>query len=281
MNAGPKPLIRPFTFDQSFDDEDDLMPAAARHGRKASVADSPPAPPAPPVFTQADLQAAHEEGYREGQAAARIEAAESTERATAATLERLALALESLDRERAEANDSTARMAAEVAVGIARKLFPHLAEIHGLDEIEAMIRQSLASLLTAVKITIRVAPDAVAPIQERLESVVAQAGFEGQAMVIGDPAVGLGDSAIDWGDGGATHDSVRIWREIDAAVHAMTSRQHDEMPAAKPAAAAAPAGSESKPASEPAGTGTTPVRPGPQPKVRPVGPPRQATEPAT
>ncbi|MGE4219107.1 MAG: FliH/SctL family protein [Alphaproteobacteria bacterium] len=266
-------MIRPFTFDLSFD-EDDLPTPARAPGRKgSSVPDAPPAPPAPPVFTQEDLKAAHDQGYQDGRAAAQIEAAESTERTSAMAVERIAEALGNLDRERAEDSDATARLAGTIATGIARKLFPHYAETQGLDEIEALVHQSLASLLTPARITIRVAPDAVASLQDRMADAVAQAAFEGQATVVADPAIGPGDAAVDWGDGGATRDSARIWREIDAAVDAMTSRVHPEplrtTPVAAPSEQPTPTLDE---------TAAAPARRGPQPKVRQVAPP-QGREP--
>lgn len=269
MNTGPKPLVRRFTFDQSFDEEPFPVKARGTGRRGASVPDAPPAPPAPPVFTREDLQASHEQGYQEGHAAARQEAAESAERATATALERIAAALQGLDRERSEANERTGRLAGEIAVGIARKLLPHLAERHGIDEVEALVRQSLASLLTPVKITIRVATDAVPPMRERLDLIAAQTGFAGQALVIADPDLGPGDAAVEWGDGGATHDSARIWREIDAAVAAAASRPQPMEPTVPTTKSAAIAAATPEPA-EPA---RAPIRQGPQPKVRPVAPP--------
>src|SRR3546814_15298785 len=66
--------------------------------------------------------------------------------------------------------------------------------------------------------TVRVAPNLVPEVEQRLEAAVASAGFEGRLVVAADAALGPADCGIDWGDGGAERDMDGLWREIDAAV---------------------------------------------------------------
>src|SRR3546814_2280324 len=66
--------------------------------------------------------------------------------------------------------------------------------------------------------TVRVAPNLVPEIEQRLKAAVASAGFEGRLVVAADAALGPADCGIDWGDGGAERDMDGLWREIDAAI---------------------------------------------------------------
>src|SRR3546814_3737234 len=72
--------------------------------------------------------------------------------------------------------------------------------------------------------TVRVAPNLVPEVEQRLEAAVASAGFEGRLVVAADAALGPADCGIDWGDGGAERDMDGLWREIDAAVADLLAR---------------------------------------------------------
>src|SRR3546814_1221045 len=72
--------------------------------------------------------------------------------------------------------------------------------------------------------TVRVAPNLVPEIEQRLKAAVASAGFEGRLVVAADAALGPADCGIDWGDGGAERDMDGLWREIDAAIAELPAR---------------------------------------------------------
>src|SRR3546814_17838453 len=72
--------------------------------------------------------------------------------------------------------------------------------------------------------TVRVAPNLVPEIEQRLEAAVASAGFEGRLVVAADAALGPADCGLDWGDGGAESDMDGLLREIVAAVADILAR---------------------------------------------------------
>src|SRR3546814_9350047 len=74
--------------------------------------------------------------------------------------------------------------------------------------------------------TVRVAPNLVPEIEQRLKAAVASAGFEGRLVVAADAALGPADCGIDWGDGSAERDMDGLWREIDATIAELLPR-HD------------------------------------------------------
>lgn len=206
----PSPI--PFLFERDF------------NGGKKVV--SPEEEAVPAERHRAELAEAEERGLARGRAEGRREALDSEARRLAETMERLCVALAgelARTEERALANEAAA---IELALVLARKVagkaleeFPHAA-------IEAAAHQCFREARTAPHVVVRVNEALVEVVRERLKPLVAEHGFAGKLVVMGEPDIALPDSRFEWADGGIVRDSALIEQAISDAVriHILTSR---------------------------------------------------------
>jgi len=201
MNAPQK-----FLFERSFESAD--PPGAPRKAVKEPVK----------TFSEAELSRAREDGYTAGKQAAEQAAAQAVERHVAQVLATLAQKFAELGKAQAEAVERRSREAVHAALSVIRKLFPKLAQTHGLAEIEAVVAECLGQLREEPRVVIRVADPLLDAVQERVTAMAAQVGFEGKIVLLAQSDLQAGDVRVEWADGGAERDSTLLWREIDAIV---------------------------------------------------------------
>jgi flagellar assembly protein FliH len=174
--------------------------------------------PPPPSFTEEDLQVVREAAYEEGHRAGLTEGVESTEHLMAEAMTRLAEALTSLHEAQEEAADANQRVAARVAMAVLKKVLPATCEQNAFEEVIRTVQDCFANVLDEPRIIVRVEQDLVDPVRDRLEAVAGMHGFEGRVVVQPDPRVMRGDCRVEWTDGGAERDQVRLIADIEAAV---------------------------------------------------------------
>lgn len=177
--------------------------------------------------------AAYERGLAAGRETAEAQAADRTAReATRLSDEaqRLASAAQSilavLDTERARIEADAMRLAEIVAVKIAGSLV----ERQPRERILAMMEDCFAPLRAAPHLVVRLSDADAEPIQAELRRLVAERGFEGRLVVLGEPGMPRGDCRIEWADGGIVLDHATIVAGIEAAI-----ARH--LPAAEPTTA--------------------------------------------
>jgi len=218
MNAPQK-----FLFERSFETVD--PPGAPRKAVKEPVK----------TYSEAELSRAHDDGYAAGKQAAEHAAAQAIERHVAQALTTLNRQLAELGKAQAEAVERRSREAVQAALAVIRKLFPKLAQTHGLTEIEAVVAECLGQLHEEPRIVIRVADPLLDAVKERVMAMAAQVGFDGKIVLLAQDDLQAGDVRVEWADGGAERDSNLLWREIDAVVE----RTIGAAPAARQVAASA------------------------------------------
>ena len=224
---------RKFLFDTSFDPEDlrrDQLQAEAAAERERAAAEAlalaeaapPPEEPAPeppaPTFSLEELQAASAQSYADGEQAGLAAARAAVEQQLAAALAHLPEQIATLLAAQRRSDDALAEQTVRVALTLARKLLPELARRHGLSEIEALIRRSLADMLEEPRIVVRVSDGLIEPIRDRLQPIADELGYPGALVLLVDPALGPADCRVEWADGGAERIADRLWQQIDAAV---------------------------------------------------------------
>jgi flagellar assembly protein FliH len=165
-------------------------------------------------------QQARAKGYAEG-----LAAGEAT--ATAAATQALARAAEHLVQQATAvlagldaARRATEREAIVLAAAVGRKLAANLVAAQPTAELEALLAECLASLSGAPHLVIRCHPDLADRMRERAAPLIAQSGFAGRLVVIGEPEIGPADGRIEWADGGLVRDQNTILAEIDKAIAA-------------------------------------------------------------
>jgi flagellar assembly protein FliH len=160
------------------------------------------------------LAEAEATGVRKGHAAAKTEA----EQRTAVALERIAAALDQLNRGLSAVEARLETEAVEVALAVARKLAPELVAREPFAEISALATDCFRHLVAAPHVVVRVNDELHASAREKLEQTTRAGGFEGRLVVLAEPDIALGDCRIEWADGGLKRDSAAIQAAIDEAV---------------------------------------------------------------
>lgn len=172
-------------------------------------------PPPPPTFSEAELEAARQQGYDQGKRDGLAEAQASREKFVSGVLDTISRNFATLfeaEHERAHRHESEA---VHLARAIFRKLFPRLNDRHGLDEVNGVIARVLESHREQPGIIVEVHPDVVADVEIHLRAAVAGLHGAGGCTVTGNPALGPGDARLQWESGGASRSAGRLAAEIE------------------------------------------------------------------
>lgn len=165
--------------------------------------------------------AAFERGLAAGRDSAEAQAADRTAREAmrlSDEAQRLASAAQSilavLDTERARIEADAMRLAEIVAIKIAGTLI----ERQPRERILGLLEDCFAPLRAAPHLVIRLSDADAEPIQTELKRLVAERGFEGRLVVLGEPGMARGDCRIEWADGGIVLDHAALIAGIEAAI---------------------------------------------------------------
>jgi flagellar assembly protein FliH len=200
MNNGTK-----YLFETSFD------PA------KAEI-DAPP----PPTFSEQELAAARDEGFREGHAEGHAEMSRAIEQAAADALAAISAQLVAMNGRFAEIRDAAIASGVDVVAATVRKMVPALAKRNGLAEIEHLVRDSLHELYDEPRVVIRAHDSVIEALHDRIDGMAAASGFMGKVVLFGDEQLTETDCRVEWADGGAERNLGELWRRIDAAIERVT-----------------------------------------------------------
>ncbi len=229
MEAGSRMIMSDkFLFDTSFEPED--MGASVMPGQK----------PAKPKFGEEDLEKARAEGFAAGMESGRQEAMQSTEQQISQALSAITGQLTGLSQAQVQASERQTRGAVEAALTVLRKMFPRLADRHGLAEIESVVCDCLERLRTEPRIVIRIADSLLDQVEQRVSQLAVRAGFDGKIIFLSQEGLHPGDIRVEWADGGAERDSDRLWHEIDQIITRTIGPMQPVADAAEPAPVPAP-----------------------------------------
>lgn len=178
-----------FTFDTQF------------RRRKTDRADGPQ----PPEYTAQELEAAKLEGFEAGKAAATVE-----------TEMRIAEGIEALLEARDDLENHTRREAILLAHTLASKLAPELIARFPMAEIESVVAQIFDERSSEPRLVVRVADQNLDAIQDRIDRLAVQNGFEGDIILLGDAKLGVSDCRVEWADGGIERSLAHNTATIDA-----------------------------------------------------------------
>ncbi|MTJ81981.1 MAG: flagellar assembly protein FliH [Telmatospirillum sp.] len=239
--------LQKFLFDLDFDAPPPEVMPEDEDGIEEFPEEEVEEPPPPPMFSEEELALTRDQAFAAGHQAG-VEAAEAaTERLLAETMMRISAQLDDIAAVQADANESRLRESVAVAVAVIRKLQPEMGREHALDEIAGVVRECLAHIEKDVRVTIRVNPAHMDSIRHYASQAAETTGFEGRLIYSADARLVPGDCRIEWGDGGAERDVVRLWAEIDATIARALGRE--AMEAVEPPPAGEPP-QEDSPAEE-------------------------------
>lgn len=226
---------KPFLFERSFDDPSkvylpgekfgpqvkvDLPKPKSKSGEKASgnETEEPAAPPPPPpkTFTEAELEAAREEGYVEGHTSALEEAETAREHYVADALNVISQSLDGLEEQQSEANREIGETALRLVYAVIEKVVPAHAQAHATESVEALVRDVLPLVYDEPSLMVSTHNMITEAVQSRLDEVVGRSNFRGSVTVTPDYELQPGDCRVDWQGGGADRSEGRLWNDIRA-----------------------------------------------------------------
>jgi flagellar assembly protein FliH len=175
-------------------------------------------PAIPLALHEANLVDADAAGYRRGYAAAKAEILAEAEQRTAAALERITAALESLMRGLSGVEAMLETEAVDVAVAVGKKLAAALIGREPLAEISALAMDCFRHLVTAPHVVVRVNDAQHASVGKPIEEMVRARGLASHLVVLAEPDIHTGDCRIEWADGGVNRDRSATEAVIDEAV---------------------------------------------------------------
>ena len=190
------------------------------------------------TFSNHDLEAAREEGWRAGVQEGAAREQETIEHQKAAALDTIGEHLSGIAQSQAAVLEHTIKHATELALAIARKIAPEAIRRQPTGEIEAMIREFLPELAAEPRVVIRVADAVLDEITDRIDGLAKGCGFDGNVVLLAEPSLGAGDCRIEWADGGAERDLGAVWHEIETGLEKLlnpTAEADSGPPAPAPA----------------------------------------------
>lgn len=176
--------------------------------RKTDRADGPQ----PLEYTAQDLEAAKLEGFEAGKAAAITETEARIEQLMQQAVQGMAALLEARD----DLENHTRREAVLLAHTLASKLAPGLIARLPMAEIESVVAQILDERSSEPRLVVRVADQNLDAIQDRIDRLAVQNGFEGDIILLGDAKLGASDCRVEWADGGIERSLAHNTATIDA-----------------------------------------------------------------
>lgn len=169
--------------------------------------------PAEPTITLSEHKAllaiAEQAAFQRGRAEALGEQQQSEEGRLADEAGRLAESVSALIGQLDVEQARHEKDAVALAFLVARRICAHLIAREPLGEIIALISECLGPLRRAPHLVIRVRDGDMAELKRRLDPLVAEKGFDGRLVLLGEPDIAAGDCRIEWADGGMTRDTAR------------------------------------------------------------------------
>ena len=174
---------------------------------------------------------AREQGYAEGLAAGQSSIESQTNQQLALAAEQIAGLgnnfLATLDQ--AQAHHLTNATALAGSVG--QKLATHLITKFPQDEIDALLKDCLATLGKTAHLVIRCNDQLSDQIKPIAEQYAHQAGFDGRLIIMGEPDIALGDCRIEWSDGGLARDFDKLCQQVEQKIEQFVSlKSPDQAP---------------------------------------------------
>jgi len=210
-----------FLFDRDFDDLEILREIVEQEVHEQELVKSEPevpeTPPAP-TFTEEELAVARKQAFEAGKREGISESLASIEQQVAITLDRLATDIGALFAAQTTNNDAMARDAANLALAVAKKLFPRLHETHGLGEIVGVTEEILANLIREPRLVVSVHEMHAEALRSRFNEFLARRGFAGTLDLRGESGLGAGDCRIEWMGGDAARDTAALFAEIENVI---------------------------------------------------------------
>ncbi len=187
-------------------------------------------PPPPPTFSEDELAGAKDMAFEQGRQQGQKEQVESREQHVAVQLENIANHFSHLFAAETVRESIFEKEALVLAISTLDLLYPTLNEKLGFEEVYKAIEKTLIAHRKTKTIKICVPPGLRAEIEVLISRIRANEHENVLWQVTEDPSLTKGDCTLEWSDGGAVRDSVRIARDIRKNIEALLGQSVPKTP---------------------------------------------------
>ena len=156
--------------------------------------------------------------YRDGYDAALRETRVESDRRVALALETIGVAIKGIAAGLSGVEQRMETEAVDVAVAVARKLATELIAREPLGEINSLVADCFAQLVSTPHIVVRINEALYDAAHARIETLAKQSGFAGRLVILAEPDIQTGDCRIEWADGGVVRERATIEAKISELV---------------------------------------------------------------
>ena len=201
--VGDAAPARKFMFDRSFDD------AAVVHR----------APERKPVLLKPDQidalkKESRDAGFAEGHSAGKEEQVAQQTAVLAKVDQNVTALIQHIDT-LAHAQEEQAR---GLALAVAKKILPAFTAQNGLQEIEALVNDTIREMAREPRLVVRVGEGEFDALNERIQAIATQRAYAGKVVILADAEVASVDCRIEWADGGVERDTKTTWHAIEQTI---------------------------------------------------------------
>jgi flagellar assembly protein FliH len=201
-----------FTFDTEFRSSGDVPSKAAQARRKQTL-------------TTEEIETMCARAKQEGTQVSEIKASENINQTIAALVISVRAAL---DQSHAEVEQIRAEAAA-LAFAAAKKIAAAALAALPAGDVEIALREAMHQAIGEPRITLRAAPAVIAAVQDRIEAIAHEEGYEGRVLLAADPAIKGADCRIEWRGAGSERSEAAIEAALDALIERRFSHSVSEM----------------------------------------------------
>lgn len=234
--------IRKFLFDIDFAEPRMPDPTTAANAEEADAEELTEAEAAQelteedvlPTFSEDEVNAARDAGFKAGKEAGLQEAAGSMERQVSEALTHIGERLDTLFGAQRKSVEDLRVQAVKMAGALTRKVLPGWSEREGLGEIKRLAGELLERLRSEPRVVFAVNDSLRDTVTQTLATIVDNRGIDTAVEVVGDPNIAIGDCRLEWSDGGAERNTAALIEEIDTIIARNTGNDGDTEPMQTP-----------------------------------------------
>jgi flagellar assembly protein FliH len=198
----PQPL-RKFMFERSFDDASIIHRAQERKPVLMK-----------PEQVDAMKQASFDEGFAAGKSAGCNEQTAHLTAVLSAIENNIGTLIGNLT---ALAHEQTAQTR-QLVLSIAKKIMPDFMARNGLQEIDALLGDTIREMAREPRLVVRVHEAQFDAVNERVQTIATQRAYSGKVIVLADAEIASGDCRVEWADGGVERNTQSTWNAVEQTV---------------------------------------------------------------
>jgi len=176
----------------------------------------------PPIYSEEQMGELKAQAFEEGLKQAQAASSEGLENAVAETLEKLNAQMQQLVSNHGTQIQSIKQDAAVLAMTVAGKIAPALIQMAPHAEVSKLIEDCLSDLHNEPRVVVRTSEENCDLLGEKIDGMAARAGFQGNIIMLPDPALTASDCRVEWADGGVERKIEEIQHRLNSIIDGFT-----------------------------------------------------------